>query len=299
MLKVKSLKFYFKKCVSKIVEFLLLASGPLLFITAFTGTFFVSFQSNPAIKDEAWIVLNVGVWTAIIGLVYDKLDIFYKEREAAQKKIDKQKKHIFQIIPGWYRNLKYITAFVFSIIGLAYCFFMNDELSKEAGTALMVGIFLNMLSNYLKNVGHRRYIKIINVLFLIAALLGVIFFESIYGSVLIGLDKKTAGILSKPFFDVLFMSFLIAMVKPFGGKVLNYNYNFSPLTVFFTIIISLIVIYEGYPNDTCIEIGGFLCLNSLGFISLRKYEGWQIRQMKKIQRALDKKFKVKWSWRFM
>ena len=67
---------------------------------------------------------------------------------------------------------------------------MNDELSKEAGTALMVGIFLNMLSNYLKNVGHRRYIKIINVLFLIAALLGVIFFESIYGSVLIGLDKK-------------------------------------------------------------------------------------------------------------
>ena len=123
---------------------------------------------------------------------------------------------------------------------------MNDELSKEAGTALMVGIFLNMLSNYLKNVGHRRYIKIINVLFLIAALLGVIFFESIYGSVLIGLDKNR-WYFKQTIFDVLFMSFLIAMVKPFGGKVLNYNYNFSPLTVFFTIVISLIVIYKGIP----------------------------------------------------
>ncbi|MGR6012461.1 hypothetical protein ACT7CV_16535 [Bacillus paranthracis] len=96
MLKVKSLKFYFKKYVSKIVEFLLLASGPLLFIAAFTGTFFVSFQSNPAIKDEAWIVLNVGVWTAIIGLVYDKLDIFYKEREAAQKKLIDRKSIYFE-----------------------------------------------------------------------------------------------------------------------------------------------------------------------------------------------------------
>ncbi|MGR2743162.1 hypothetical protein [Bacillus sp. N6] len=297
MLKLQSLKFYSMKYGSKIGRFFLLALGPLLFIIVFTGTFFVSFQSNPAIKDKAWIVLNVGVWTAIIGLVYDKLDIFYKEREAAQKIIDKN--HKFRIIPDWYRNLKYISAFILSIIGVVYCFSMKDELSKETGTALMFGIFLNMLSNYLKDAGHRRYIKITNFLFLIVALLGVIFFESIYGLVLSGLDKKTFGFLSKPFFDVLFMSVLIAMVKPFGGKVLNYNYNFSHLTVLFTSIISLIVIYYGYPNDTFIEIGGFLFLNSLGFCLLQAYENSQRKHIGRIQHALKKGFKVKWSWRFM
>ncbi|MGF2712305.1 hypothetical protein ACQUY5_08185 [Bacillus cereus] len=297
LLKVKSLMFYIKKYSLKICRFFVHALSPLLVIFVFTGAFFVSFQSNPAIKDKAWIVLNVGVWTAIIGLVYDKLDIFYKKREEAQKIIDK--KHTFQIIPGWYRNLKYVSVAVFFILGVAYCLFMKDDLSKETGTALMVGILLNMLSNYLRNTGHRKYIKITNFVFLITALLGVIFFESIYDSVLSGLDEKTAGFLSKPFFDVLFMSVFITMAKPFGGKLLNYNYNVEHLTVFLTVFISLIVMYFCYPNDTVIEIGSFLFLNSLCFYLLRRYEDSQTSHIGKIQHALKKGIKVKWSWRWM